>query len=277
MEARVRQLAQSVRVTVALLLAAGTLIVIGIFNETLKWDIFGPKVEAVLYGVFFSCIVLAVIGVAMTLVLGIRDVVHSFQAIERSRSGREDREVAPGGTPARYFLRPLAALLAVVSLLAGTDWVVQSHRARVFRRLAADQLTRFEPRIAGLASGLTPPPRSNVSPELYDMIKSLDDLPYVMRTTLYLPDPGDPSAMWGYTAWRDYQKADGFAKFFVSQEFEHAMAEAVHGSEARLRDINGRNDLIYYHVVKDAAGRPLGVVRLDADPGQSFREYPLGS
>jgi len=90
MNQRIRQLTLSVRATVTLLLTAAALIVVGIFNATLKWDLFGPKVEAILYGVFFSCIALAVIGVALTLVLGIRDVVHSFQAIEKSRSETKD-------------------------------------------------------------------------------------------------------------------------------------------------------------------------------------------
>lgn len=275
---RTRQLTLSVKATVLLLLVAAILIVVGIFNATLDWDIFGPRIQAVLYGVFFSCIALAVIGVAMTFVLGIREVVHSFKALERTSSGTPERgPVASAPAYSRQVAWAFVALLAVVVAFAGANFAIQGHRSRVFKRIATEQMKQFDQRFVRIVSSLAGPPRNNVPPDLHDLIKSIDALAYVDRTTLYIPDPGDSSAMWGYTAWRDYTRADGFARFFVAKDFEVAMAEALRGSEARLREVNKKRDFIWYYVVVDAQRKPIAVVRLDGNQRENYREYALGS
>jgi hypothetical protein len=278
MKERIRQLTLSVKATVILLLTAATLIVVGIFNDTLKWDIFGPKIEAVLYGVFFSSIALAIIGVAMTIVLGIREVVHSFQSIERSSSGtKEDIPEASKKVYTRHLLWSLVALLGIIVMFAGANYMIQGHRSKVFKRIAAEQMKQFESRFTQIVSPLLAPPRNNVPPDLHDMIKSMDNLTYIDKTTLYLPDPTDNSALWGYTAWREYKKEDGFAKFFVAKDFEKAMAEALHGSDARMREINNRRDFIWYYLLKNQQGKPIAVLRIDGNSRENFREYVLGS
>lgn len=278
MNQRDRQLSVSVRATVALLLTAAALIVVGIFNATLKWDLFGPKVEAVLYGVFFSSIALAVIGVALTLVLGIRDVVHSFQVIERSSSGtREELPEASRATSTKYLLWSLILLLGTIIIFAGANSLVQGHRVSVFKRIAAEQMKQFDGRIIQIISALPDPPHNNVPPDLHDLVKSLDNLGYVEKTTLYVPDPQDASAMWGYTAWREYRKEDGFARFFVAKDFEKALSEAFHGSESSLRKINERREFIWYYTVKDQNAKTIAVIRLDGNARENFRDYVLGS
>lgn len=278
MKQRIRQLTLSVRATVILLLTAAALIVVGIFNATLKWDLFGPKVEAVLYGIFFSSIALAVIGVALTIVLGIRDVVHSFQAIERSRSeSRDEQPEATRTTYSKYLIWCLVLLLGTIVVFAGANYIVQGHRVSVFKRIAAEQMNQFNNRIVEIVSPLSVPLHNNVPPDLHDLIESLDNLGYIDKTTLYVPDPQDPSAMWGYTAWREYMKEDGFARFFVAKDFEKAMTEAVHGSEANLRKINERREFIWYFIVKDQNKKSIAVIRLDGNPRENFRDYVLGS
>lgn len=278
MNQRIRQLVLSVRATVTLLLTAAALIVVGIFNATLKWDLFGPKVEAVLYGVFFSSIALAVIGVALTLVLGIRDVVYSFQAIERSNSGlRDEQPEASRTTYTKYLLWCLLVLMGTIGVFASANYMVQGHRVRVFKRIAAEQMKQFNNQFVQFVSPLPSPPHNNVPPDLHDLIKSLDNLSYIEKTTLYVPDPQDASAMWGYTALREYKKEDGFAKFFVAKDFEKAMAEAVHGSEGHLKEFNERRDFIWYFIVKDQTGRAIAVIRLDGNSRENFRDYVLGS
>jgi hypothetical protein len=275
---RNRQLTLSVKATVILLLAAAALIVIGIFNATLRWDIFGPKVEAVLYGVFFSCIALSIIGVAMTLVLGIREVVHSFQAIERSSSGsKEELPDASRRSYTRQLLWTFAALLATVAMFAAANYVIQGHRSKVFKRIAAEQMKQFDSKLIQMISSLSVPPRKNVPSDLHDLIRSIDNLAYVEKATLYLPDPTDSSAMWGFTARRGYSAEDGFAKFFVAKDFERAMAEALHGSQARMRDINNKRGFVWYYIVSDRKGKSIAVLRLEGNPRENYREYMLGS
>jgi hypothetical protein len=231
-----------------------------------------------LYGVFFSCIALSVIGVAMTFVLGIREVVHSFKAIERSSAGTtEDTPVASTSACTRQVAWSFVALLATIVAFAGANYVVQGHRSSVFKRIAAEQIKQFDNRFIQIVSSLSGPPRDNVPPDLHDLIKSIDALTYVNKTTIYISDHTDNSALWGYTAWRDYTKTDGFARFFVAKDFEIAMADALHGSEASLREINMRRDFIWYYVVFDTQRKPIAVLRLDGNPRENYREYVLGS
>ena len=66
MKSKVRLLNLIVSFTLILLTIGATLVVLGIFNQALRWDIFGPRLEALLYGVFGSCMALAGFGVVMT-------------------------------------------------------------------------------------------------------------------------------------------------------------------------------------------------------------------
>lgn len=49
-----------VRLTAVLLGLSSVLVIVGLFDAFLNWDIFSKRVESVLYGAFFSCITLAV-------------------------------------------------------------------------------------------------------------------------------------------------------------------------------------------------------------------------
>jgi hypothetical protein len=109
------------------------------------------------------------------------------------------------------------------------------------------------------------------------MVKTLDNLSFVNRTTLYLPDLKDKSAMWGYTAYRDYKKEDGFARFFVAKEFEKAMVGGLEGDEAALTKLNEESRFTWYYIVKNKEGKPIAVLRVDGNSKENFREYILGS
>jgi hypothetical protein len=81
MKTRVRLLNFVVSFTLILLGAGAMLVVLGIFNEGLHWDIFSPRLEAVLYGVFGSCMALAGFGMAMTLIIAIQESVKDFKRL----------------------------------------------------------------------------------------------------------------------------------------------------------------------------------------------------
>lgn len=278
MKQRIRHLTLSVRATVVLLLTAATLIVVGIFNETLKWDIFGPRVEAILYGVFFSSIALACIGVALTLVLGIQDIVRSFQALEKASSGTCNEMLeASKSVYVKYLLCSLGLLFGIIVVLASANYVVQGHRVKVFKNIAADQMKQFNSRFTQIVSSLPEPPRNNVPLDLYELIKSLDNLSYIQKTTLYLMDTGDNAAMWGYSPRGEYKKEEGFTRFFVAKDFEKAIAEAINGEETFLRKINDRREFTWYFIVKNKSGKGIAVVRLNGNPRENFRDYVLGS
>ena len=278
MKTRIRLLTLAVWITSGLLVFAGLLIVLGIFNESLDWDLFGPKLESILQGVFASCIALAFVGLGLTLALGTQEIVRSFLVIRRHFE--PDEQAGPEASRGAYgklMLCIVVAMTMLISALAGLNHVVQRHRSKVFRRLVTEQFTHFEDKLASLVDPLQTPPRDHVPYELYDMVKTFNGLTFVRGTTLYLPDPADETAMWGYTAWREYKPEDGFARFFVAKDFEKAMRQAVAGDASELGRINAKPGFTVYHVVNDAAGKPVAVLRIDGNQRESFREYPLGS
>ena len=278
MKPRIRILTLAVQATVGLLLAAAVLIVLGIFNSALNWDLFGPKLQALLYGVFAACVALAAVGVGLTVVLGIQEIVRAFQSIQRNfERDREETPEPPRSAYHNVLLYVALAMAALIVALSGLNHVIQVHRSQVFRKLAAEQMNHFGAKVAELVRPLAVPPRDHVPFEIYDLVKTLDNLTFVQRTTLYLPDPKDESAMWGYTAWREYRTEDGFARFFVAKDFEKAMRSALSGDRAALDKLNGEVGFTWYYVVSNEAGKFIAVVRMDGNPHESFREYPLGS
>ena len=95
MKSKVRLLSLVVSFTLILLTIGAALVVLGIFNEALKWDIFGPKLEAVLYGVFGSCMALAGFGVAMTIIIAMQESVRDFKKFVQARTNQEETPDAP--------------------------------------------------------------------------------------------------------------------------------------------------------------------------------------
>ena len=279
MKRRIRMLTLVVHATALLVALAAGLVVVGIFNESLDWDLFGPKLEAILVGVFGGSIALAAAGVALTVVLGIQEIVRAFRALPKAK-GAEDADAAPEATRwgyARVMAGILAGFAVLVGALALANGRVLAHRTATFKKIAAEQVGNFEPKLAARVAALGAPPRSAVDKELYDLIRTLDGLSFVQRGTLYVPDPEDPAALWGYTAWRDYKTEDGFARFFVAKDFEKAMAAALRGESAELDRLNAGKDFTLYRVLRDGTGQPVGVLRIDGNSRENFREYRLGS
>jgi hypothetical protein len=79
MRGKVNLLSLTVWMTVWLLLVGAVLVVLGVFNQQLRWDIFSPQLEAVLYGIFTSSIILSIFGVAIAFVLGIKRIVDAVE------------------------------------------------------------------------------------------------------------------------------------------------------------------------------------------------------
>lgn len=277
MKSRVRLMSFVVSFTLILLTIGAVLVVLGIFNSALNWDIFGPKLEAFLYGVFGSCMALAAFGAVMTAIIAMQESVRDFKRFVQSRTNQEDVPEATRRTYAARMLAVVAVMAFLVGLCALTDHMILTQRCKVFKRLAGEQLGNFQMKIADIVGAFSAPPQNNVPRDLYDVVKALDNLDFITRTTLYIPDPKEATAMWGFTAWRDcYTNADGFARFYVAKDFEKAMRKAVDGTSSDLDTINARNEFTLYKVLSGQDGKAKAVVRVDGDSHQSFREYRLG-
>jgi len=277
MKSKVRLMNLVVSITLILLTAGAVLVVLGIFNAALRWDIFGPKLEALLYGVFGSCMALASFGVAMSVIIAMQESVRDFKKFVQARTNQESVPDAPKRTYAARMLLMAGAIAVLVGICAAANHVILNQRCRVFKRLADEQVANFQERITGIVETFAAPPQNNVPHDLYDVVKTLDNLGFVTRTTLYIPDPKEGAAMWGFTAWREcYTNSDGFARFYVAKDFERAMRKAVDGKTSALDQLNAGNEFTWYKLLAGADGKARAVVRIDGNSCQSFREYMLG-
>lgn len=277
MKSKIRLLGLLVSFTLILLTIGAMLVVLGIFNESLHWDIFGPKLEALLYGLFGSCMALAGFGVAMIGIVAIQESVKDFKKFVQARTNQVEIPDAPKRVYAARMLLVIIAMTALVGVCALANHVVLTQRCGVFKRLAAEQVANFEKKIMGTVATFAVPPQANVPQDLYDVIKTLDNLDFVNRSTLYIADPKEITAMWGFTSWREsYTNADGFARFYVAKDFEKAMRKALDGNPTELQQINARQEFIWYKVLTNADNKSKAVIRIDGNRSHSFREYRLG-
>ncbi len=277
MKSKVRLLSLVASFTLILLAIGATLVVLGIFNEVLRWDIFGPKLEQVLYGVFGACMALAVFGVAMIGVIAVQESVRDFKRFVQSFT--KEGEILDA--PRRVYAERMALVVVVLAALVGgcalINHAVLVSRCGVFKRLATEQFANFAERISAHVATISVPPQDNVPRDLYDLVHTIDNLEFVARTTLYIPDPQEARAMWGYTAWRAfYTNADGFARFYVAKDFEKSMRNALDGDAAGLDVLNARHEFVWYSLLTGPDHASRAVVRIDGDSRQSYREYRFG-
>jgi len=272
MKYRIPLFVYAVQVTTVLLLVAAVLAVLGIFDETLGWDIFSPRTEKFLYAIFFSCLVLSAFGVALTSVQGMKSGVDSLRKIAG---------VAEDDAESRSKMRSLKVtgsiiLVSVILIFAlhVVNQVILKHRTCVFKRVAKEQMVAFDKKIADFIDGFGAPPRRQVPVEFYDIFRTLEKFSFISNVTVYMPDPKDPAVMWGFRSWRyEYKLKDGFARFFVTKYFEKAMKKAVEGDFQDLNAINEKNTFAFYYPIKKADNTVIAIVRIDGNPNENFREY----
>lgn len=273
---RIKFLSLTVAITVCLLLIGATLVVLGIFNSFLNWDIVGPNLEAILYGIFSTSLALGAFGVAITVVLGIQEIVNVVGSLNPNKL-EPDAELpeAPKLTYVMYMLGMVAGLTVLVGGLSLVNHRVLIHRSGVFKRIAAEQMQKVENRFYQQVSLLTTPPKEKVPETLYDLVVNVQKLSFVSQMTLYIPDPEDPEVIWSYNNWGSYDPKQGFSRLFVAKEFEQAIQEALQGKPELLNELNNRTGFKWYSVIQNEAGKAIGVLRIDGNQRENFRDYSL--
>lgn len=267
----VRPLTLAVLATSGLLCAGAFLVVLGIFNEALEWDIFSPRVEAVLWGVFFSSVSLGGFGAVLSVVLGIHQIAGSIRDLGPARPG-------PGPSRRRYaaavlWLAVLTAL--VVVLCAAANRLVLVRRIDVFSRMASAQMARLGPKLALQISRLPGPSRGCPPREVTELLGTLQGLSFVRRVEVYLADPGDDSALWRYSPGSCGGRAAVPKRFFTARESEKAIKRALEGDLGPLEELNREREFTRYFPVPAAGTAPRAVLRIEGNPRESFRDYPL--
>lgn len=265
----------AVSITVTLLTSAGILIVLGICDESLGWDIFSPTVEKFLYAIFGSIVALSVIGVAITLVLGANESVRTHHLLLASiaKVPIADNQIR-SSRPIVLMGLASVGLVLLILLLGLTNSFVQKGRFQIFRQVASDQASAFQAKLVAELEFIQSPPTKNVPQRLFDYLKAMDGMTIFNRATIYMQDPVDRDVLWGYTAWRaEYSAEDGFARFYPVKPFEKALLAAFNGNSVPLEQLNKKDVFEWYSVLSSVAGEPIGILRIDGNPSENYRAY----
>ena len=276
MKPKIKLLSLTVWITLLLLAIGATLVVLGIFNAALQWDIFSNQVESVLYGIFFSCISLSAFGVAMSFVLGIKKIVEAVESLERNRN-LDSSLVVPEArriTYVQYMLGIVAAMSALIGSLALLDYQVLVHRNQVFKRVASEQMENFRNKLVQQVTILPKPPASKVSKTLADLINSLKGLSFIDDLSLYVLDPQDDSVMWQYKRYNTNNKGEPiFERFYVAKDYEKAIRQALKNDGKLINQLNKENNFKWYYLIKDARGSSIAVLQINGNRQENFRDY----
>lgn len=272
----IKLLPLTVWITVWLLVIGAILVILGIFNQQLNWDIFSPQAEKVLYGIFFSCIILSVFGVAITFVLGLKRIVEAVESLQQK--GSLESSLVPEKTKrltyAGYMMGLLVAFSALIGVSQLADYRVQAHRSQVFRQVAAEQVQKLKGRLAQPVSQLDRTSLNQVPQPIADLMAALGGLSFIQNTTLYVSDPQDQSVLWRYSNYQvNSQGEPFFDRFLAAKEYETAIEQALNGNPAALEALNRQTNLMWYYVINNAQNQPFAVLRIEGNPHENFREY----
>lgn len=277
MKRKIRSLSLVVQATLALLSIGATLVVIGIFDVSLDWDIFGPKSEAILYGVFASSLALAGFGVAATLVLGIQQIVRSLNILLENQSSDDILKGQESGS-GKYFLYIMGIIILLVILIIGlaiANHYIQIHRNSVFEKLAYEQMNHFEDKLAEEINILKPKAEKQISQSLYDLMVTLRDLSFINNVVIFVVDPEDITAMLKYQPKYELDKSERFKRSFVAKDAEKIIIRALKGNDKYMEGLNKEKKFAWYYLIKDQEDQPIAVLKIIDNQRESFREYNL--
>jgi hypothetical protein len=275
MRSQIKLLSLTVRATVVLLTIGAFLVVLGIFDGYLGWDIFSPEVEKLLYGLFASSVALGGFGAAICVVLGIQEVVRAFRKLVE----KSEPEVKAEATRRTYTVALAAVLLLLivtVSSLAAVNRRVEARRLQVFKLIARDQMAQLGPHLAAEVARIPAPCEACGTPGLQQFFRTLNGLSFARSATLYLADPADETVLWRYPATESCNGCDDerrFERFFIARDDDRAVKLALQGDTAWIDQKNGGEGFVWHQVIRDGQGKNRAVLQIWGNESESFRDY----
>lgn len=276
MRSQIKLLSLTVRATVVLLTVGAFLVVLGIFDDYLGWDIFSPEAEKLLYGLFASSVALGGFGAAICVVLGIQEVVRAFRKlVERS----EPAAVTVEATRRTYTVAlatVLILLIVTISSLAAVNRRVEAQRLKVFKLIARDQMTQLGPHLAAEVARIPTLCEACGTPGLQQFFRTLDGLSFARSATLYLADPADETVLWRYPGegcTTCTEEGPQLERFFIARDDDRAVKLALQGDTAWIDQKNGGPGFAWYQVIRDGQGKNRAVLQIWGNESESFRDY----
>lgn len=276
MRSQIKLLSLTVRATVVLLTVGAFLVVLGIFDGYLGWDIFSPEVEKLLYGLFASSVALGGFGAAICIVLGIQEVVRAFRKLVE----RSEPEALPKEATRRTYTVALAAVLVLlivtVSSLAAVNRRVEGQRLKVFKLIARDQMAQLGPHLSAEVARIPVPCATCGTAGLDEFFRTMKGLSFARSATLYLADPADETVLWRYPATESCNGCEDerrFERFFIARDDDRAVKLALQGDTAWIDQKNAGSGFIWHQVIRDGQGKNRAVLQIWGNENESFRDY----
>lgn len=279
MKYRIKPLSLAVGLTVTLLTLGAFLVVVGLFDQYLGWDIFSPEAEQLLFGLFGSCVALGGFGAVISVVLGIQEVTRSLRRLLESAAPEAAATVpeAPRRTYLALAAGVMVLLVLTLGVLSAVNQRVLAHRLEVFKLISQDQMRQLGPRLAAEVRAIPQPCESCVTPTLTELFRTLDGLTFCQSATLFLADPGDETVLWRYPDHASRQfiadHKPAFERFFIARDDDRAVKLALQGDTAWIDQKNNGPGFVWYHVIRDGHGKARGVLQIVGNQQESFREY----
>lgn len=278
MRTRVKLLSLIVSTTAVLLAFGAFLVILGVFDEYLGWDIFSPEMEKILWGLFFSCVSLGGFGAAISVILGLHEVVKALRRMIEAANPAAAEPSVP--IPRRSYVAFLAAILILlVVTVAGLNVLnrrVEAQRLHVFKLIVRDQMAELAPNLAGEVSGIEAPCEQCATPALKELHEALEGMSFCQSAVLFMADPQNGMALWRFpsTTYNRYgEQPPGFQRLFVASDLDRAVKLALSGDTAWIDQMNGDPAFNWHHVIRDGNGKIRGVIRILGNPDESYREY----
>lgn len=278
MRSRFKLLSLTVGATTVLLAAGAFLVVLGIFDDYLDWDIFSPAVEKLLYGVFGSCVALGGFGAAISVVLGIQEIV---KALRRMIEAARPEAIEPvRETPRRNYAILLASvlvlLIASVGVLNAVNRRVEAHRLKVFKLLVRDQMEQLGPNMAKVIEQIPQPCATCAPPALAELQKTLEGLSFCQSAIFFLADPADSTVLWRYpggvVSYGNESRLQ-LERLFIANDLDRAVSQALSGDTAWIDQMNADPAFNWHQTIRDRQGRIRAVLRILGNPAESYRDY----
>lgn len=277
MRSRFKLLPLTVGATAVLLAAGAFLVVLGIFDDYLGWDIFSPAVEKLLRGVFGSCVALGSFGAAISVVLGIQEIVKALRRM--IEAARPDAVEPVRETPRRNYAILLASVLvllvATVGALNVVNRRVEASRLKVFKLLVRDQMEQLGPNMAKIIEQIPQPCATCAPPALAELQKTLQGLSFCQSALFFLADPADSTVLWRYPVEGSYgnESPPTLERLFIASDLDRAVSLALSGDTAWIDQMNADPAFNWHQTIRDRQGRIRAVLRILGNPGESYRDY----